>query len=123
MALDANGNWYPNIPDPVPGTTACSRKFCVADGAPSDDVGNNGDLIISRSDGTIYEKISGSWVAFPGYTGSSGSNNLSGTTTPVGNATPDYIGQYYLKRPSPYDIWVSTGTTNTSWVKIAEGIT
>jgi len=123
MALDANGNWYPSLPAPASINRACSKKWCVVSGVPSNDVGNDGDLVISQSDGTIYEKVSGVWTAFPGYTGSSGFNNLNGTTSPVGSVTPNYIGQFYLKTPSPFDVWQSTGLTNTSWVKLFEGIT
>lgn len=122
MALDANGNWYPNMPNPLPGNTACSRKFCVSDGAPSNNVGNDGDLIISRADGTIYEKVSGSWVVFPGYTGSSGFNNLSGNGSPVGVVTPNYINQFYQDKTPPRDIWVSTGVTNTSWLLLLQDV-
>lgn len=121
--IDATGNWTPNLPKPAAFPSACSRNVCVASGAPSASQGNDGDLIISRSDGTLYEKVDGVWVAFPGYTGSSGFNNQSGNGSPIGVATPNYVGQYYLKKTSPYDVYVAIGMTNTSWLLVVGELT
>lgn len=123
MPLDANGNWYSSMPDFTPGHTACSKKWCVSEGVPSASDGNDGDLVISRANGTVYEKVDGAWVAFPGYSGSSGFNNLSGNGSPVGVVTPNYINQFYQDKTPPRDIWVSTGVTNTSWLLVVQDLT
>lgn len=45
---------------------------------------------------------------------------VTGTGTPVGSVTPDYIGQHYLDT-TPDTYYQSTGLTNADWVTSAAG--
>lgn len=50
--------------------------------------------------------------------GGSGTNNLSGSGSPVGVVTPDYVGQSYTDLTTP-GFWTSTGATSANWLQIA----
>lgn len=45
-------------------------------------------------------------------------NNLNGSGSPVGAATPDYIGQFYVDTVAPYGVWFSVGLLNTNWIQM-----
>lgn len=121
--LDGNGNYVANIPDGPPANTTCSVEWCIGDGAPLASVGNDGDLRISRTSGTIYEKVNGAWIALPGGGGGGGSNNQTGTGSPIGANIPDYVGQWYIDITSPYNVWVAVGATSADWVLVAGELT
>jgi hypothetical protein len=45
-------------------------------------------------------------------------NNQSGAVSPIGTATPDYVGQGYTLTVSPFGYWTSIGLTNTDWLPV-----
>jgi hypothetical protein len=112
-------------PDPAGMTTCCEDNGSSGagnlfgsgspEGAVTADVGqgyvntNNGEYWVKQSgDGTNT-----GWVQVSGAGG--GDNNLTGSGSPVGVKTPDYIGQYYTNFDTEGGIWVSTGLTNADW--------
>lgn len=50
--------------------------------------------------------------------GSGGTNNQSGVVSPIGTATPDYVGQGYTLTVSPFGYWTSIGLTNNDWLPV-----
>ena len=42
-------------------------------------------------------------------------NSQTGTTTPIGNVTPDFVGQTYINTTTN-EIYISNGVTNISWI-------
>lgn len=50
--------------------------------------------------------------------GEGATNNQSGSGSPVGVATPDYVGQTYTDTDAPYHLWSSVGLTNADWFQI-----
>lgn len=49
-----------------------------------------------------------------------GGENLTGAGSPVGSATPDFVGQAYQDTTAPGAIWRSTGTTSADWTHIGD---
>ncbi len=47
-----------------------------------------------------------------------GVRNKTGAGTPVGSATPDYVGQTYFVTTDPFGLWFATGLTNADWVQL-----
>ena len=43
---------------------------------------------------------------------------LFGNVSPVGSVTPAFVGQEYEEESIPPRIWVSNGTTTTSWQEV-----
>jgi hypothetical protein len=81
-------------------------------------VGTVGQGYVNTNNGNYWVKQTGTgntgWVIVTG--GGSGHDNITGSGSPVGVKTPDYIGQYYTNLDSPEGgIWVSTGITNADW--------
>lgn len=60
----------------------------------------------------IQQKILGAVIAGGGST----FNNLSGTGSPVGVETPDYVGQTYTDLNGGF--WTAIGATNADWQQI-----
>ena len=50
--------------------------------------------------------------------GGGGTDNQSGNGSPVGVATPAYVGQTYTDLTTP-GFWTSTGLTSANWLQIA----
>ena len=44
----------------------------------------------------------------------------TGTTTPIGNVTPDAIGQHFLDTVTG-TFYQADGTTNTDWISLGGG--
>jgi hypothetical protein len=102
----------PQSPDPVQ----------VGIGAPNSTTAIS-PMYINSANGYLYINPSltpGSWILFSGG-GGSGSNGLSGTGSPVGSATPNYVGQCYtdITNPAVPGLWISVGLSNSSWTQIA----
>lgn len=114
MALDANGNYYANMPEPLAATPACSKKWCVGDGAPADSQGQNGSLWLDRTTGSIYEKVDGVWEARPGGAG------LGGTVDPEGNQSASPFAIYYNSVTGSFWVKATGQGTNTGWVALIE---
>jgi hypothetical protein len=45
-------------------------------------------------------------------------NNQAGAGSPLGTATPNYVGQFYVDTTAPYGVWFSVGMTNADWVQM-----
>lgn len=88
--------------------------------------GLQGQSFWRTDNNTLYMKDSAGWgntgwVLQVG--GGGGAENQSGAGTPVGSATPDYIGQFYLDTTNPFNVWISTGLTNADWLEVVGGLT
>ena len=76
-------------------------------------------LILECLGGTTWRTVSFSGNTHPqGYTQATLPNlsPLTGTGTPVGNVTPDFINTIYFDGTT--NVWISTGVTDTSWLQI-----
>jgi hypothetical protein len=121
MPIDAYGNYYANLND---GGLAVAPQsgvpVQVGVGAPNSSTPVS-PIYLNESNGFFYLNPSltpGGWILFTG--SGSGVNNLSGTGSPVGSVTPNYVGQTYtdITNPSVPAVWVSVGLTNNSWSQI-----
>jgi hypothetical protein len=92
-------------------------------GSPEGSVnGWPGDHYWDYTNNTVYFKDSSGfgssgWVEVVGGVGS-GDNNQNGSGSPVGVATPDYVGQFYLDTDTPLAIWISNGLTSADWIEV-----
>ena len=123
MPQDAYGNYVAGL-DPLPTAAAGSGGVGTVrwgSGAPDAGLGNNGDLYVNLSTGDVYEKSGDTWAVVTG--GGGGVNNLSGSGSPVGVETPDYVGQLYTDTDTPSNVWVSLGLTDTDWLMVAGNLT
>lgn len=116
MIYAANQAWLPNLPDGPPLSTIESGDVLTGVGAPNDSDGSNGDIYVNITNGDSYTKSGDTWNIAGG---GGGTNNKNGAGTPVGTATPDYVGQTYIDTNTPHFFWVSTGLTNADWVEVA----
>lgn len=44
--------------------------------------------------------------------------NQTGAGSPVGVATPEFIGQLYTDQTAPYGLWQATGLTSADWIAL-----
>jgi hypothetical protein len=85
--------------------------------APAASFGNDGDLALNTTTGDLYVKANGTWALQAGG-GGGGDNNQSGSGSPVGVKTPDYVGQGYTDTDSPFHQWFAIGLTNADWFEV-----
>lgn len=118
MALAANGQWYPVIPDAPPGEgTGNGRGLLTGTGAPDDANGANGNIYVDISTGDIYTKSGDTWTIVSG--GSGAVQVISGAfDDPNGNVTPadPTKGAIYYKNGA-FSLWNWT-TPAGPWVAI-----
>ncbi len=85
--------------------------------------GIQGQSYWRTSNNTLYVKDSAGWGntgwVLQGGGGGGAAENQSGSGSPVGVATPDYIGQWYLDTDTPSAVWISTGLTDADWLDVA----
>lgn len=126
---EANLAVYTPSFDPMPSS---SEPAIPADASPNagsgspegDHYGKRGDYYWDYSNNNLYVKDSAGWgntgwVLQGGGGGGGGTNNQNGSGSPVGAATPDYVGQIYLDTDSPSAVWISTGETSADWLQVA----
>ena len=89
-----------------------------------------GDLYLDYTNGVLYiagAVGTGSWVAYAGLSTMASGATIGGTSyftgsgSPKSVVTPIRIGDGYTDYTNGNE-WIATGTTNTSWVLIAQGI-
>ena len=121
MALDAYGNYYCNLPAEYPGrgTGGSGNSIQRGAGAPTTTTLISYGYIDSNN-GNFYVNDSGTNTGWVLISGSGGGGNLSGSSSPVGSATPTSIGQTYTQESGGVfnSFWVSTGLTNMSWTQL-----
>lgn len=61
MPLDSNGHFYPVFPG-MPAFAPSDSTIYSGAGAPSNDLGNNGDVYVNISNGDIYTRSGGAWT-------------------------------------------------------------
>lgn len=112
MALDVFGNWVPPILDELDPEPPTGGEPLSGSGAPSDAIGNDGQLYVDEDTGDLYTKSGGTWIL---YSGSGGAGGLVGVVDPEGVVTAD-PGTIYTNTANR-TIWIKeSGTgTNTGW--------
>ncbi len=103
---------HPPPPDPPIGDGNILRVTS----APDDSLGSDGDMAVDINTGDVYKKANGTWTLQAG--GGGGDNNQSGSGSPVGVKTPDYVGQGYTDTDAPYHEWFAIGLTSADWFQI-----
>lgn len=117
MGQDAYGNFVGES-EPAPAPYPPSSRCCSSGiGAPDDADGSNGQTYVDTATGDIYTKSNGTWSIVSGG-GGGGDNNQSGSGSPVGVKTPDYVGQGYTDTDAPFHQWFATGLTSADWFQI-----
>lgn len=114
MARDAFGNYYVSL-TPASTTTGNSMRGGLhGSGAPSNDLGNDGQIYVDDDTGDLYVKVNNSWMIVQGAPGGSGEAGV-GSPEGVVTASP---GTTYIDT-STNNLWIKvTGSGNTGWVQL-----
>lgn len=118
MALDVFGNWVPPILDMLDGEIPTGGAVLTGVGAPSDLIGNNGNIYIDSSTGDLYTKSGDTWTLFSG--GGGGTTEvLGGAADPTGTLTVSgraiYIQDADVNGDRRIYVKNTAASNNTDW--------